>query len=455
MVLGNVFKKKKQPTISAESIGEISSPTSFKRGVHVQLDEEKGMLTGIPDTWKGEVKGDYANTTDLPKHLQPGLKKTKKRSKSQMKKTTDFVISSPFEFKQVTHVKLDPNSEFGFSGLPPEWKALIKSSGIKKDDVLHDPKAAMGALKMATNNMQPQIEQAPLRAQSERRKLADLLNPADPTKIFKNMKKIDEGSSGVVYKGIHSKTKNVCAIKVINMKKDTKIETLENEIAMMDTIRHENVVQYIGSYIHGSDLWIVMEFLTGGKLTDLLLNTHLTEPQIAAVCRACLLALNHMHKLNRIHRDIKSDNVLLGSNGTVKLADFGFCAELTSNQSKRKSCVGTPYWMAPEVIRGFDYDTRVDVWSLGIMALEMADGEPPLLDLPPLRALFLIATNPAPTLREPQKWSADYNDFLARALDKDPKARATCEELLAHKFLTKAGDLDFIGRLLKKYKLVK
>ena len=116
---------------------------------------------------------------------------------------------------------------------------------------------------------------------------------------------------------------------------------------MMETATHKNVVKYVGSYTHNQDLWIVMEFLQGGKLTDLLLNTHFSEPQIAAVCRECLSALKYLHDMNRIHRDIKSDNVLIGSDGSVKIADFGFCAELNNQNDKRKSVVGTPYWMAP------------------------------------------------------------------------------------------------------------
>uniref|UniRef100_A0A7S1KRM5 Non-specific serine/threonine protein kinase n=2 Tax=Percolomonas cosmopolitus TaxID=63605 RepID=A0A7S1KRM5_9EUKA len=445
---------------------EISSPSNFQHGIHIEVNEEKGALTGVPEQWKASVVGgNFVKTDNLPDHLIPQTEQ-KKRSLSMVakpkpvsNKAQGLVISKPFGFKQITHVRVDPDSELGFSGLPDDWKVMIQSSGIRKKDVLKDPKAALGALKLATNDMkitsdQP-ITQRPLKKQAERRKLADLISRDDPTKLFKSMKKLDEGSSGVVYKGIHTKTKQVCAIKVIHMKKDTKIETLENEIAMMESTVHNNIVTYIGSYIHGSDLWIVMEFLTGGKLTDLLMNTHFSEPEIAAVCEACLMALDYMHKLNRIHRDIKSDNVLIGNDGTVRVADFGFCAELTTSQQKRKSVVGTPYWMAPEVIRGLEYDVRVDVWSLGIMALEMAEGEPPLLDLPPLRALFLIATNPSPTLKDSHKWSDEFNDFLRCCLEKEVENRSSCQELLLHPFLRKKCSLEFLARLLKKYKLNK
>lgn len=361
-------------------------------------------------------------------------------------------ISTPFGFQHNIHVDYD--SETGFTGLPSEWEGMLKGI-ISKQEVLDNPEAALGALQLLNDGVGANNDKAPQQVQQQtgkKKKLVDFLNPEDPTKVFGKLTKLDEGSSGTVYKGVHNKTNQKCAIKVIQIKADTKLDTLENEIAMMESCRHENIVEYIGAYSHNQDLWIVMELMSGGKLTDLLLNTHFSEPEIACVCKYCLVALKFLHDGQRIHRDIKSDNVLLGADGTVKLADFGFCAELTSAADKRRSVVGTPYWMAPEVIRGVDYDTKVDIWSLGIMALEMADGEPPLLDLPPLRALFIIATQPPPTLREPEKWSSTFKDFLAAALAKSPQKRASADELLQHPFVQKACDTKFLVELLKKYK---
>eukprot|EP01092_Planopodium_desertum_P017129 TRINITY_DN99384_c0_g1_i1.p1 TRINITY_DN99384_c0_g1~~TRINITY_DN99384_c0_g1_i1.p1 ORF type:complete len:167 (-),score=13.50 TRINITY_DN99384_c0_g1_i1:72-572(-) len=142
-----------------------------------------------------------------------------------------------------------------------------------------------------------------------------------------------------------------------------------------------------------------------------------------------------MHHENRIHRDIKSDNILLNVAGDVKLADFGYCAQLTEDVTKRTSVVGTPYWMAPELIRGMDYGTKVDIWSLGIMAIEMADGEPPYLEHPPLRALFLIATHGSPGLKDPSKWSFIFKDFLDKCLAMDENQRFSAAQLLKHPFV--------------------
>jgi serine/threonine protein kinase len=205
-----------------------------------------------------------------------------------------------------------------------------------------------------------------------------------------------------------------------------------------------------------------MELMEGGKLTDLLMKTRFSEPEIACVLKESLLALKYMHDNKRIHRDIKSDNILIGSNGEIKLADFGFCTELKNEKDSRKSVVGTPYWyfysliirMAPEVIRGVEYDYKVDIWSLGIMALEMAEGEPPHMELQPLKALFIIATQPSPTLNEPDKWSNSFKDFLSLALAKNSSKRASAADLLKHSFLKKACSSDFLVDLLKKYKML-
>jgi len=285
-------------------------------------------------------------------------------------------------------------------------------------------------------------------------KLSDYLIKDDPTTIFGKLQKLDEGMFGIVYKGKHCKTSQSCALKVIPIKKDTKIEQIEQEIAMMDLCNHKNIVKYIGTYSKGQDLWIAMELMEGGKLTDILLNARFTEPEIACVCKETLEALKYLHENKMVHRDIKSDNILLSKSGDIKLADFGFCCKLKNDNDYRKSVMGTPYWMAPEVIRGLEYSYKADIWSLGIVAIEMADGEPPHMELQPLRALFVIATQSAPTLKEPDKWSSSFKDFLLVTLSKSPDTRATTVELLQHPFLSKACSPDFLVKYMKKFKII-
>lgn len=444
-------KKRKDDAVSSSPPAEeehvISSPTGFQRGIHMTIDTENGTLTGVPDILPlGADSATYVSSSAIDPRLLPQLPKKKNQDEFR-----GMVITQPKGFKHEIHVNWDADK--GFTGLPSEWEAILKTGQFTNDEAAaHHEEIVRVVQFVAEDKMHENPTDRGEKKEKEKKRLVDFLSPEDPRKIFGKLEKLDEGSSGSVYRGIHLPTKQKCAIKIIQIKADTKLETLENEIAMMHTSRHANIVKYIGCYSCEQDLWIVMEFMAGGKLTDLLLQTHFSEPEIACVCRETLQALDYLHKSERIHRDIKSDNLLIGGEGEIKLADFGFCAELNSVADKRRSVVGTPYWMAPEVIRGVDYDTKVDIWSTGIMALEMADGEPPLLDLPPLRALFIIATQPPPTLREPEKWSPVFKDFLTQSLAKNPQKRATAEELLKHPFLQKACSPEFLVALLKKYK---
>ncbi|QLL30609.1 hypothetical protein HG536_0A04270 [Torulaspora globosa] len=271
-------------------------------------------------------------------------------------------------------------------------------------------------------------------------KLSQICTEGDPSKIYLNLTKIGQGASGGVYTAYEVGTNASVAIKQMNLEKQPKKELIINEILVMKGSKHENIVNFIDSYLLKGDLWVVMEYMEGGSLTDVVTHCILTEGQIGAVCRETLAGLQFLHSKGVIHRDIKSDNILLSMNGEIKLTDFGFCAQINEVNLKRTTMVGTPYWMAPEVVSRKEYGPKVDIWSLGIMIIEMIEGEPPYLNETPLRALYLIATNGTPQLKEPDNLSPELRSFLAWCLKVDPEARASATELLQDVFISTCAD---------------
>ncbi|KAI9769127.1 MAG: signal transducing kinase of the PAK [Geoglossum simile] len=272
---------------------------------------------------------------------------------------------------------------------------------------------------------------------------------ADPTKRYRSLNKIGQGASGGVYTAYEVGTNRCVAIKQMNLEQQPKKDLIINEILVMKDSKHKNIVNFMDSFLCRGDLWVVMEYMEGGSLTDVVTFNVMTEGQIAAVCRETLSGLQHLHSKGVIHRDIKSDNILLSLEGSIKLTDFGFCAQINESQNKRTTMVGTPYWMAPEVVTRKEYGRKVDIWSLGIMAIEMIEGEPPYLTESPLRALYLIATNGTPQLKEPEVLTPVFKSWLAFALRVDPEKRASAHDLLTHQFIQCAEPLISLAPLVR------
>jgi p21-activated kinase 1 len=221
---------------------------------------------------------------------------------------------------------------------------------------------------------------------------------------------------------------------------------------MMSVMRCPNIVTFHRAHRVGQFLWILMEFMTGGSLTNVAKQCEPEECHIAYFAREVLTALHYMHSQKKIHRDIKTDNVLVHEDGTVKLTDFGYTVQLSNSEDSKREIVGTPYWMAPEVIKNDRHSFPADIWSLGIMCRELADGEPPLVDLPPRIALQIIVTKGIPEISKKHTRSPQFLDFLSKCLRHKPADRATAATLLKHPFLWKASDKSHIPPLLRAAK---
>uniref|UniRef100_A0AAQ4RH40 non-specific serine/threonine protein kinase n=1 Tax=Gasterosteus aculeatus aculeatus TaxID=481459 RepID=A0AAQ4RH40_GASAC len=280
------------------------------------------------------------------------------------------------------------------------------------------------------------------------KKLSEDSLTKQPEEVFDVLEKLGEGSYGSVFKAIHKESGQVVAIKQVPVESD--LQEIIKEISIMQQCDSPYVVKYYGSYFKNTDLWIVMEYCGAGSVSDIirLRNKTLTEDEIATILKSTLKGLEYLHFMRKIHRDIKAGNILLNTEGHAKLADFGVAGQLTDTMAKRNTVIGTPFWMAPEVIQEIGYNCVADIWSLGITSIEMAEGKPPYADIHPMRAIFMIPTNPPPTFRKPELWSDDLTDFVKKCLVKNPEQRATATQLLQHPFISLAKPVTILRDLI-------
>lgn len=345
--------------------------------------------------------------------------------------------------QQEANVRIDPNNPLGFAGLPPSFQAILEASGLTTKDIQGNVEEARHVIEFHLNGDLEKMfsSNAPMQGRRTMRRLMDQaveIQTSNPLRLYKvdfKKDKIGAGGFGQVFKCVHISSSSKFAMKVADA---SKKHELEREIKMHALSNgHGNIVAFIEAFEYHKKVFMIVELMDRGALTDYILELppaiHWREQAIFFVLRQMLKGLAFMHSNNHLHRDIKSDNVLLNSKGEIKLADFGFAVGLTKQENKRTSVLGTPFWMAPEIISKTKYDSQVDIWSLGITAMEMAESEPPYMGMQPVKALFLIRTNPSPILKDKKNWTPDFHHFLKCCLVKEPKKRSTAAMLLMHR----------------------
>lgn len=491
----------------------VSSPTNFIHNVHVGFESDTGNFVGMPTEWENMLKHSQISETELKKDSQtvmsvlkfyqeyknnPGSGSNKSntslpRRSGSMKRAKSILKPSSLVNRR-TSLKKESKQQMQFSQqkLVPKRKAPSvphqnkdvkqineKSNEHGKENYKNDDDDYVINTDTAfttnnhTNDHTNNNNDFNNNILNED-KAANGKNTESCIDMFKGLVKIDDinktymineeigrGVSGTVFKskmlGSVSESNSV-AVKRIDLLKQPKVELIAREIYVMKQYKNKNIVNYIDGYLmNKNELWVVMEYMQGGSLTSIIDYCHhkrsqcpvIPESQIAYIVREVSQGLKFLHEMSIIHRDIKSDNIMLNSNGAVKLTDFGFCAKLSNESDKRDTIVGTPYWMAPEIINKKSYDTKVDIWSLGIMILEMLEGEPPYINEDPLTALYMIASNGSPRLKNPDSVSIPLKRLLGICLVVEVQYRASAAEIVQHKFMETAGSINEIINLVQ------
>lgn len=489
------FSKKRSCPV--DTVAEIGLPTNVSHKFHVSKNAVTGQLEGLPDPWI-RLLNTQLSKSEQDEHPAAALQAIKFYNYSIKRKPQEEVFK-PFvtqdlieEESQAIDNILPDYDNVGFTSnnvttkklktlpeLPPKVNKPPKPMPRKCNDRIEktlteiledlntyqiddDPlPAEVEQGEGEENDTRSRVEESPvLRRKTEEYAVARLTEEqvyeelraichcGDPNLRFERTKEVGAGASGTVFIATDLQNSQKVAIKDIDLSKQPKKELILTEIKVLKEFHHPNLVNFLDAYLVDEHLWVVMELLEGGPLTDVVTETVMKEAQIAAVCREVLKAISFLHTRGIIHRDIKSDNVLLGMNGTVKVTDFGFCANIKDDE-KRQTMVGTPYWMAPEVVTRKQYGKKVDIWSLGIMAIEMIEGEPPYMKETPLRALYLIAAIGKPSIPRWEHLSPMFQNFLERCLAVEVDDRATADELLSHPFLENCAELTTLTPLIR------
>ncbi|XAO24779.1 hypothetical protein I312_103585 [Cryptococcus bacillisporus CA1280] len=472
----------------------VSQPTNFVHQVHVGCDPKSGGFTGLPPQWSKLLTSSAITEEEAARNPEAVLDVlqfyTQQQASDVLEGYQKFpvpIVSNQFlttgaaatrfegvglggqqQQQQQQRLRSAPFTATGSLAttvvpgqrsfdtetktLAPKEKEIILNPQHQPLDSITRPSVGKNDKEKVMRSPGPTVEKriSTMNEVQIMEKLRSVVSAKDPSQLYSKIRKVGQGASGMVFVAKTLSNGKKVAIKQMDLSQQPRKELIVNEIIVMRESQHPNVVNFLDAFlVRGSELWVVMEYMEGGALTDVIENNKLEENQIAAICLETCRGLQHLHSRSIIHRDIKSDNLLMNTQGEVKITDFGFCAKLTDQKSKRATMVGTPYWMAPEVVKQKEYGAKVDIWSLGIMAIEMIENEPPYLDEEPLKALYLITTNGTPTLKSPEKLSQDLKHFLSVCLCVDVAFRATSTELLKHEFLQLACSVQDLAPLLR------
>jgi len=480
-------KEKKKNGNHYLDIGEIGMPTQVSHNFSGKINPD-GTIAGIPESWKQRLK--LMITTEEAENPEKAEKAAQLckwienrvrdgQSEEFMRVNSDSpnnsVMSTETNSGDLSYVSCAGDRVSGEESLSEAPEEVVEEEEDEEEEVTAstnntiDNKVLNAADKTVCDNEVPTLrrkkkerttKQGPrvTRNMTEEQilsELKDACNIASPWETYEKDGEVGAGAAGVVSLATHKESGEKVAVKDIDLSKQTKKDLILMEIKVMKELHHPNLVNFKEAFLQeksgGPHLYVVMEFMEGGPLTDVVTETVMKESLIAMVCLEVVKGIHYLHSKSILHRDIKSDNILLGMDGKVKITDFGFCANIQENE-QRHTMVGTPYWMAPEVVNRKHYGKKVDIWSLGIMALEMKDGEPPYLKEAPLRALWLIAQEGKPKIEGRNQMSAEFQDFLDKCLEVNVEERWSAEQLLSHPFLLKAADSKKIVPLIKAAK---
>ncbi|KAF9586603.1 p21 protein (Cdc42 Rac)-activated kinase [Lunasporangiospora selenospora] len=427
--------------------GSISHSQSIITPHHLRRKSVKSMYVNIPTpSSKADSTSDnhekFRNDGDS---LRPSDQSNKNQDQDAMPTLTDDIIRKYTLDSDTINVNTKrPNDPS--QGATPDAQA-----STAEDNARETALAAMREEDSADNEF---IAEYGLQTLLHRPR------PKDPHQFYSDIVKIAEGESGFLFSATENSTGNLVAVKMVAKTVTAKMKTIRNELELMKASHHPCIVAFVACHLSETDLWMVMERMEISLADIIAINSFqgqshpdkgvLQECHMARIAKDILQALTFLHEHERIHRDIRSDNILLDVEGRVKLADFGHSVQLTTDHPRRNSVVGTPYWMAPEVIRGWNYGTSVDVWSLGVVMREMLDGEPPYLDEPPLRAMFLIASGDLPKIRQHEMASKRCVSFITTCTTGEDEERPSAKELLEHPFLELACESDSMALLLMR-----